>query len=146
MANGDGGGLERSFAARLGFQFRHNHPAGRGPYTHEEAARIIRENGWGQVSPTYLWELRAGKKKTPSFEVVRALCRLFDLPLDYWTDEQIALRKDTELRLTGAFRDAGVQAVALRTAGLSQRGLDRVLGFVEAQRQSEGLPDEEPDG
>jgi transcriptional regulator with XRE-family HTH domain len=89
------------------------------------------------TSAAYLSQLRTGKRDNPSARHLAALARLFEVPMEYFFDEAIAARIDSDLQLLSAVRDAGVQKIALRAQGLSADGLNGVAEMIEYIRRLE---------
>lgn len=97
------GEREISFADHLDRLITTVHPAGRGPYTHDEVAEGIQEVGGPSVSPPYISQLRRGRRDNPSFALVAALARFFEVPLSYFApDAEGALTEDDAVLLTAA--------------------------------------------
>lgn len=134
-----------ALAARLKRLFETVHPPGRGPYSNEEVARAIRAEG-GDISRAYLSYLRNGDRDNPTLQHLEALARFFGVPPAYFFDDGVAAETDAQLEIVAALQDIGVRSVALRVAGLSQKGLHAVSAMIEEVRVLEGLPRESPDG
>jgi transcriptional regulator with XRE-family HTH domain len=130
-----------SLADRLNHLFETIHPPGRDPYSNEEVARAIREQG-GDISRAYLSYLRNGERTNPTLQHLQALARFFGVTPAYFFDDDVAAEIDAQLHVAVALRDAGVRAVALRAAGLSPKGLHAVAAIIEEVRSLEGLPKE----
>lgn len=126
-------------ARRLNHLFETVHPPGRGPYSNEEVARAIREEG-GDISRAYLSYLRNGDRTNPTLHHLEALAHFFGVPAAYFFDDVIAEETDARLQVAVAMRNAGVRTVALRAAGLSVRGLRAVTAIIDEIRELEGLP------
>lgn len=130
----------RTLADKLERLFETVYPASRGPYSNEEAAAVIREQGGPTISSTYIWLLRKGQRTNPTMKHLEAMALLFGVPPAYFFDDDAAAQVDAELELLAAIRDLGVQSVALRMAGLSERSLASISEVVERVRELEGLP------
>ena len=130
-----------TLADKLERLFRSVHPAGRGEYTYREVADAIRQAGGPSISPTYLWQLRTGRRLNPSMRQIEAIARFFGVPVTYFSNDEAAARIDAELDFVAALRDVSVRQIALRAAGLSPQGLAAVAEIVEQVRRLEGLPD-----
>ena len=117
-------------------------PGSRDYWTNEDAAAAITDAGTA-ISPGYLSQLRTGKRDNPSARHLAAIARLFEVPIEYFFDPDVATKIDADLRLLTAVRDTGVQSIALRAQGLSQKSLEGLAAMVERIRQLEQLPDEE---
>jgi transcriptional regulator with XRE-family HTH domain len=128
-----------SLADRLNHLFETVHPAGRGPYSNEEVARAVREQG-GDISRAYLSYLRNGERTNPTMQHLQVLARFFGVTPAYFFDDDTAAEVDAQLGLAVALRDAEVRAVVLRAAGLSAKGLHAVAAIIEEVRLLEGLP------
>jgi hypothetical protein len=120
-------------------------PGGRDYWMNEEAAAAITAAGTA-ISPGYLSQLRTGKRDNPSARHLAAIARLFEVPIEYFFDPEVAEKIDADLRLLTAVRDAGVQGIALRAQGLSQKSLEGLAGMIEHIRYLEQLPDDQDGG
>ncbi|MET9322986.1 helix-turn-helix domain-containing protein [Streptomyces sp. NPDC003038] len=134
-----------SLSHKLNHLFTSTTPAGRGPYTAEEVARAITAAGV-PISGSYIWLLRKGQRDNPTLRHVEGLARFFGVPPAYFFDDQVTETVNAELALLMAMRDAQVQRVALRTAGLSQRSLRSINEVIERVRELEGLSENPLEG
>jgi transcriptional regulator with XRE-family HTH domain len=125
-------------AVRLTHLFDTVHPGNRGPYSPGEVAAAIAVDG-GEISRAYIAYLRSGERDNPTVQQMQALANFFGVPVAYFFDDTVARQVDAELEVVVALRDAGVQQLALRASGLSERGLQAILGMVESVRLMEGL-------
>ena len=130
-----------TLAAKLEKLFQTVHPRGRGPYSNVEVATALQGTGGPTVSATYLWQLRKGLRSNPTKAHLEALARFFEVSPSYFFDETSAADADAQLALIAAMRDAGVRAIALRSAGLSEASLDAIQTLVEGARRLERLPE-----
>lgn len=144
---GDGEGGDRGvIAGRLEALFARVTPLGR-PYSLREAADGINESaGRAVVSFQYLSQIRDGKRRNPSIDVLEAVARWFGVPPSYFLDDEVAGRTDEDLRALAVMRDAGVRGIAFRADGLSQANLDLIVTLLEQMRGNEGLPPADPEG
>jgi transcriptional regulator with XRE-family HTH domain len=131
----------RSLADKIDHLFKTVHPAGRGEYTYKEVADSLRAGGDPAISASYVWQLRKGIKDNPTKKHLEALSAFFGVPPAYFFDDTVTARIDAQLALLAAMRDAGVEHVALRAAGLSADSLGAITGIIEHARRLEGLPD-----
>lgn len=136
-------GPENALADKLNHLFTNVVPAGRPPYSSEEVARAITADGT-PVSGSYIWLLRKGQRDNPTLRHLEGLAKFFGVPPAYFFDDQVTAAVDTDLDLLMALRDAGVQKLALRTAGLSPKSISSIAEVVERVRELEGLPKEQP--
>ncbi|MGW0737484.1 helix-turn-helix domain-containing protein [Streptomyces sp. NPDC002851] len=135
-----------TLADRINHLFEVIHPAGRKPYSNDEVAARLQEQGGPTVSGTYLWQLRTGRRDNPTKRHLEALADFFGVPAAYFFDDDVARRVDSDLDTLRRLREAGVQNVALRAVGLSPKSMDAVLAMIDRVRELEGLPPSEERG
>jgi len=133
-----------TFADRLNQLFATVYPRGRGPHTLSEVANAINKEGGAKISVSYLSLLRNGQKANPSMATIEALARFFMVRPDYFFDTEYAAKMDEDLETLARLRDAGVQRLASRAFDLSPENQAAVETMVEALRNSQGLPPEQP--
>ncbi|MGW6744960.1 helix-turn-helix domain-containing protein [Streptomyces sp. NPDC055025] len=95
------------------------------------------------LSGTYIGNLRKGTQK-PSLENAVKIATFFGVPLNYFSDSATAQAVERDLRKIEALRDARVERIAMRAAGLPPEMQDAALTVVEQLRKAVGLP-ETPD-
>lgn len=132
----------QTLADKLNHLFATVHPVSRGPYSNDEVAASIREQGGPTVSGTYIWYLRRGERDNPTMKHIEALANFFGVPPAYFFDNAAAAKVDEELTLLNALRETGVETLALRVAGLSSKSLDSIVDMVDRVRELERLPHE----
>ncbi|MCM6779065.1 hypothetical protein NDR87_36890 [Nocardia sp. CDC159] len=108
-------------------------------------AHEIRAATGGTISGTYLWELATGKKRNLTLEQLDILAEFFEVPPEYFFNDEVAERVSVELELAAALRDAKIRSLVLRAAGLSTVALDSLLSVVSEVRRLQGLPGSEDD-
>ncbi|GAA2454905.1 XRE family transcriptional regulator [Streptomyces macrosporus] len=135
-----------TFVARLNHLFESVHPPGRGTYSNQEVADLLRERGGETISHVCLWKLRTGRATNPSRRQLETPAGFFGVPVGYFFDDATAARVDAELGLVRQLRDSEVQRVAARVAGLSPQSLEQVLAAIEEIRHREGLDAESGSG
>ncbi|GGQ72311.1 hypothetical protein GCM10010195_30060 [Kitasatospora griseola] len=91
------------------------------------------------LSGTYIGNLRKGTQK-PSLENAVRIAKFFGVPLDYFSDSETAGAVERDLRRIEALRDARVERIAMRAAGLPPEMQDAALTIVEQLRRAVGLP------
>jgi transcriptional regulator with XRE-family HTH domain len=96
------------------------------------------------LSGTYIGNLRKGTQK-PSLENAVKIAKFFGIPLDYFSDSATAQAVERDLRKIEALRDARVERIAMRAAGLPPEMQDAALTVVEQLRKAVGLPDSSPE-
>lgn len=85
---------EDTFAEKLSLLFETRLSPDLDPFTLVE----VSEGTGGNISPTYLMNLRDGKFSNPSMSKIKALSKFFDVPITYFYDESGAKKLQTELR------------------------------------------------
>ena len=109
-------------------------------YTNERAAEELTDAGVS-VSGAYLSLLRSGKKNNPTARLLAAIAELFQVPITYFFDADEAERITQQLDLVVALRNAGVQGIVSRAAGVSDTGIANLAAILEQIRKMEGLDD-----
>lgn len=132
----------RSLADLLNHLVDTVHPSGRGPYSNEEIATGVREQG-GEISATYVWQLRRGAKDNPTKRHLEALAAFFGVPVAYFFDSKAAAEVDAELETLRLMRDVQARKIGLRAVGLSDRSLRAVAEVLARVRELEGLSDDD---
>jgi ESX-1-secreted protein regulator len=128
--------MKRTFAEKLDHLFRTVHPAGRGPYSYNEAAAGIRERGVS-ISSQYLWLLRKGERDNPTLQHLEAIADFFGVPAAYFLDDEMAEKVDRDLELFTALKDGSVRVIALEARGLSAGSQETVLNVIKQVRMLE---------
>ncbi|MFF5140149.1 XRE family transcriptional regulator [Streptomyces sp. NPDC013157] len=129
-----------TLADKIDALFRIVRRPNREQFSHEEVARACREATGESFSPTYLWQLRAGRRDNPTKRHLEALAQFFDVSVAYFFDDDQGAAIAKELELLGALRDAGVRSVALRAVNLSPEHLSTISDMIDvlARRESAG--------
>lgn len=126
-------------AERLNDLFRLGLDSTGTPYNNVSAARELTENG-APVSPSYLGQLRAGKKDNPTAKLLNAIAKLFGVPVTYFLDgEERAAEIKQQMEMLALLRDARVQGLAPRLAGMSDSAVASISALVSHLRHIEGL-------
>ncbi|MDH6623210.1 hypothetical protein M2271_000997 [Streptomyces sp. LBL] len=133
---------------RLNCLFETMYPHGRGPFSNEEVARAIRDQG-GDISKQYIAYLRKGERGNPRIHHLDALARFFGVPVSYFFDEDPATltgRNPDVWHTTGPTgpdpkspERAVVTSVAMRAVGLSPKGMAFAKALLDQLRAMEGL-------
>lgn len=132
------------FAQQLNKLFKSVHPKDRRPYTTPEAAKLINEAaGQSVISPTYLWQLRKGKRADPTLSRATAIARFFNVKLDFFNEVRREEPSRAELNLAQALQKPGIRELARQVDGLSPAGTAALLALARSLREIEGLRDEE---
>lgn len=106
-------------------------------YSDQEIADWCREHCATPFSRTYVWMLRTGRRDKPTFDHMKALAQFFDVPLEYFGDDDRARTIEHELELLLALRNSNARALALRGAALSAEGAEEVLRHIERIQRDE---------
>jgi transcriptional regulator with XRE-family HTH domain len=135
-----------SLADKLDSLFKVVHPRDRGPYSPDEVAAELKKRGGPTVSGTYLWQLRTGRRDNPTRRHYEALADFFKVPVAYFFDDDLARRLGAQLQILQKLQQGGVERVAYRAVGLSEKSMNTVLAMIDRVRELEGLPpgSEEP--
>ncbi len=130
------GPVHRSIAERLNRLFAAVRPAGVDrEYQGKEVVAAIRGAG-GEMSESYLSELRRGIKPNPTIRHLDGLADFFGVRLGYFTDDLVAEEVEAELELRVAMRKADVKDLAMRVAGLDpleRAAMNRLLAQIISQ-------------
>lgn len=143
MTPEDGSTDGQTFTQRLNHLWETVHPLGK-PYTYDQVAEGLSALGY-EISVSYLWQLRNGRRENPTLQHIRGLAAFFGVPAAYFLDPEETKRIDEELNVIAAMRDAGVRNVALRTHGLSERDLAALDAMISSLREARGLTDDQPE-
>lgn len=128
-----------SIAAKLSRLFDEHRKADGRPFTNTDVVRAIRRAGHAQISPSYLSELRTGKKSNPSIWTVKALADFFGEPLDYFVQDgpepaepPETLRAATTLsERIDPLHDESARHIVVRAQALSATDLAMVSGLLD---------------
>jgi transcriptional regulator with XRE-family HTH domain len=128
-----------SIAAKLSQLFdEHRKPDGR-PFTNTDIIRALGRGGHARISPSYLSELRTGKKGNPSIWTVKALADFFGEPLDYFVrDRSVPTEPPKTLPAAATLseqidplRDEAARRIVARALALSASDLAIVSGLLD---------------
>jgi transcriptional regulator with XRE-family HTH domain len=107
------------------------------------AAEIAKLSG-GSFSAAYLWQLHRGERTNPTLRHMRAMAQYFDVPVSYFTDDDVARKMINEeilarRELDKSMMDSGVSAVFLRgdLAALSPEGKRMAADMIHKLRELE---------
>ncbi|NAE18028.1 helix-turn-helix domain-containing protein [Enterococcus hirae] len=105
-----------TLASRLERAYTTTHSPSRGPWTDPEVSQRLKELGV-LASPSHLWSLRKGRRENPSFALVDALAKVFDLPLSYFTESDDA-QADHALAMAQAMATPEVRELVSEVSSL----------------------------
>jgi len=110
---------EFSIAEKLDRLFQQVRSAGQGEFSYMAVAEAIRARQGIQISHTYIWQLRTGRRDNPTVQHLTGLATFFGVPVAYFLDDAEARKIDSQLALLSTLRDAQVTEIALRAADVS---------------------------
>jgi transcriptional regulator with XRE-family HTH domain len=106
----------RTLADKVNWLIDRAHPAGRGPFSNNEVANLIKDTTGEEVSYTTIWKLRNGQAQNPQKRLIEALARTFGVPAAFFFDdydEQAGLLQE-QVELLALVRDARISSAQLR--------------------------------
>ncbi|MCO1580464.1 helix-turn-helix domain-containing protein [Crossiella sp. SN42] len=114
-------------------------------YSNDFVAQQLTQAGVS-ISASYIWQLRKGKKANPSLEHIQALSRFFGVTVDYFTNDEVSakinsqldvLRGEQQAKLDRLSADPEAQVMAARAAELSPEGRKQVSELLKFIHQME---------
>ena len=136
----------RTLADKVNWLIERAHPAGRGPYSNNEVAELVKGVTGEEVSYTTIWKLRNGQAKNPQMRLIEALAKTFGVPpaffFDDYDEKQAGLLQE-QVELLALIRDAHINTAQLRTIlSLSDEARQAVADLIEItarnQRNNQG--------
>ncbi|MEE3755252.1 helix-turn-helix domain-containing protein [Mycobacterium intracellulare] len=127
-------------AAKLNTLFDMMHPRGGAPLSNYAAARGIEQKTGVSITPQYLGQLRAGKKRNPTMKHVKAIAEFFGVSARYLLEPGRNAEIESQLEMLRAMREAGVSGIAARAAGLSPETRRDIAAILDRARSLERLP------
>jgi ESX-1-secreted protein regulator len=126
----------RTLADKVNWLIERAHPAGRGPYSNNEVAELIKDVTGEDVSYTTIWKLRNGQGKNPQMRLIEALAKTFGVPpaffFDDYDEKQAGLLQE-QIELLALIRDAHISSAQLRAIlELSPQARQAITSLVEA--------------
>ena len=125
----------RTLADKVNWLIDRAHPAGRGPFSNNEIAALIKDVTGEDVSYTTIWKLRNGQAQNPQKRLIEALARTFGVPPAFFFDdygEQAGLLQE-QVELLALVRDANISSAQLRAIlALSPAARQAITDLVEA--------------
>ncbi|ONI88608.1 hypothetical protein ALI144C_06115 [Actinosynnema sp. ALI-1.44] len=129
----------RTLSEKLDHLFRTVRPTDGREYSYEEVASAIRKNGV-DISHTYIWQLRKGKRDNPTIKHLEGLARFFGVAPVYFFDDEYAAKVDRQLELLTAMADSTVSTIAVRAGELSARAREALISMIDTVRELENPP------
>ena len=125
----------RSLADKVNWLIDRAHPAGRGPYSNNEVAALIKDATGEDVSYTTIWKLRNGQAQNPQKRLIEALAKTFGVPPAFFFDDyddQAGLLHE-QVELLALVRDARISSAQLRAIlELSPQARQAIISLAEA--------------
>src|SRR6266536_1727734 len=106
-------GPPETLAARLNKLFASVRKPGGAEYSQREVAEGVTELG-EPISHSYVGQLRKGEKDNPTLRHLRGLARFFGVPVEYFTNDDVAAQVDLELDKLRALQALRVRTAAMR--------------------------------
>ena len=124
----------RTLADKVNWLIDQAHTAGRGPYTNNEVADLIKKTTGEEISYTQIWKLRNGQAQNPQMRLIEAMARTFGVPAAFFFpefDETQAGLLQEQVELLAMIRDARVDAEQLRAIlGLSPEARQAIADLI----------------
>ena len=124
----------RTLADKVNWLIDRAHPAGRGPYTNNEVADLIKKTTGEEISYTQIWKLRNGQAQNPQMRLIEAMAKTFGVPAAFFFpefDEKQAGLLQQQVELLAMIRDADIDALELRTIlGLSPQARKAITDLI----------------
>jgi transcriptional regulator with XRE-family HTH domain len=126
----------RTLADKVNWLIDRAHPAGRGPFSNNEVAALIKDVTGEEVSYTTIWKLRNGQAQNPQKRLIEALARTFGVPPAFFFDDydpgQAGLLHE-QVELLALVRDADISSAQLRAIlELSPQARQAITDLVAA--------------
>jgi transcriptional regulator with XRE-family HTH domain len=125
----------RTLADKVNWLIDRAHPVGRGSYSNNEIAALIKDATGEDVSYTTIWKLRNGQAQNPQKRLIEALAKTFGVPPAFFFDDyddQAGMLKD-QVELLALVRDARISSAQLRAIlELSPEARQAIVSLVEA--------------
>jgi transcriptional regulator with XRE-family HTH domain len=141
VSQDEGDGIPH-LAERLNVLFDHvPRRGGSDLYSNERAAEDLAAAGV-PVTAGYLRQLRSGKRRNPTARLLAAIADLFEVPITYFFEAELADRIATQLRALSKLRTAGVRGIVARSSGLTAEELGDLGPILDQIRGLEGRNDQ----
>jgi transcriptional regulator with XRE-family HTH domain len=134
-AGGQSAPALRTLADKVNWLIDRAHPAGRGPFSNNEVAALIKDVTGEEVSYTTIWKLRNGQAQNPQKRLIEALARTFGVPPAFFFDDydEHAELLQEQVELLALIRDARISSAQLRAIlELSPQARQAITDLVEA--------------
>ncbi|MFE7312852.1 helix-turn-helix domain-containing protein [Streptomyces sp. NPDC057555] len=107
-------------------------------YSNEYAANAISQTGIN-ISMSYIWQLRKGKKDNPTVRHLQGLANFFGVPISYFFDDAVARQVHGRLvqmeaeraSVNEALEDRDVKLMAMRAGELSEARRKQVMDLLD---------------
>ncbi|MCA2225170.1 helix-turn-helix domain-containing protein [Nonomuraea aurantiaca] len=133
----------RTLADKLNRLFQTVRRQGDAEYSNVAVAEAISKGQDVQISHTYIWQLRTGRRVNPTIMHLTALATFFGVPVAYFLNDAETAKIDKDLELLAGMRKAGVTHIALRSAELTQGSRAAIIEMVNQLWKLENPSDED---
>ncbi|MFE1174267.1 helix-turn-helix domain-containing protein [Streptomyces sp. NPDC058773] len=107
-------------------------------YSNDYAANAISQTGIN-ISMSYIWQLRKGKKDNPTVRHLQGLANFFGVPISYFFDDAVAGQVHGRLAqleaeragVDEALEDRDVKLMAMRAGELSEARRKQVMDLLD---------------
>ncbi|WP_370420636.1 XRE family transcriptional regulator [Streptomyces sp. QH1-20] len=106
-------------------------PDGETPHYKEIARSINEAAGERVISSSYIWKLHKGEATNPRLRHLEVLAQYFDVPTEYFLNDDVADRVDEQLKLLSLLKTGAVRNLALRVGELSPESLRTINGMID---------------
>ncbi len=131
----------RTLADKVNWLIDRAHPAGRGPYTNNEVADLIKKTTGEEISYTQIWKLRNGQAQNPQMRLIEAMAKTFGVPAAFFFpefDERQAGLLEELVDLVAMIRVARIDAGQLRAIlGLSPEARKAITDLIAVTARDE---------
>jgi transcriptional regulator with XRE-family HTH domain len=123
--NAESSPVLRTLADKVNWLIEQAHPAGRGPFTNNEVADLIKKTTGEEISYTQIWKLRNGQAQNPQMRLIEAMAKTFGVPAAFFFPEfdekQAGLLLRTILTLSPQARKAITDLIAVTVGDDARR-------------------------
>ncbi|MFG3112876.1 XRE family transcriptional regulator [Streptomyces sp. NPDC048197] len=128
----------RSLAEKINYLFATIKDDDGREYSNEYAANAISQTGIN-ISMSYIWQLRKGKKDNPTVRHLQGLASFFGVPISYFFDDAVARQVHGRLvqmeseraSVNEALEDRDVKLMAMRAGELSEARRKQVMDLLD---------------
>ncbi len=126
----------------LGFAEKLNYlieKTGKSWMSYPQLAEAISDKTQAKIDGNYMWKLCKGKVPNPRLATIQQLAEYFGVEPSYFTDSSNDEKNLALLDLLESMRNAEVQNLGARAAGLSPKTIKWIADTIDNARELEGL-------